>query len=214
VRGRHRSNRQHLTRRKLQRMSTRIREFRKLRGMTLNSLAQQVGTTAQTIQRLETENMTVSLDWLERIADVFRIPAAALLVTDTTASVPVLGDLDADLWVQPPRPQDPATTLSLVISAPNPVAVRVTSDIHSDLPVRNYDAGMLLIGGRIDLDKETSFEPRESLVGTANGRVYLDHLACSEGIVASAEQELRGFSEPARRDISWIAPLLMSVRYF
>ena len=76
-------------------MSTRIREFRKLRGMTLNYLAQKVGTTAQTIQRLETGNMTVSLDWLQRIADVFGLPAAALLVTDTTSSVPVLGDLAA-----------------------------------------------------------------------------------------------------------------------
>ena len=58
-------------------MSTRIREFRKLRGMTLQYLAQKVGTTAQTIQRLETGNMTVSLDWLRRIADVYGVPAAA-----------------------------------------------------------------------------------------------------------------------------------------
>ena len=46
-------------------MQTRIREFRKLRGMTLKELADKIKTTPQTVQRLETANMTVSMEWLE-----------------------------------------------------------------------------------------------------------------------------------------------------
>ena len=52
-------------------MKTRIREFRKERRWTLQDLARQVGTTAQTVQRLETANMTVSTDWLERFGEAF-----------------------------------------------------------------------------------------------------------------------------------------------
>ena len=40
-------------------MQTRIRELRKRRGMTLQQVADIVRTTPQTVQRLETANMTV-----------------------------------------------------------------------------------------------------------------------------------------------------------
>ena len=60
-------------------MTTRIREIRRRRGLTLQALAEKVGTTPQTIQRLETNNMTVSVDWLLRIADALNLSAADLL---------------------------------------------------------------------------------------------------------------------------------------
>lgn len=58
---------------------TLIRERRKLLGMTLRQLAEATGTTPQTIQRLETGNMTVSLEWMDKIAHALDTDPAKLL---------------------------------------------------------------------------------------------------------------------------------------
>lgn len=77
-------------------MKTRIREFRKERRWTLQELARRVNTTAQTVQRLETENMTVSTDWLERFGDAFNIDPVQLLISPERSNPPVLGDIGPD----------------------------------------------------------------------------------------------------------------------
>lgn len=41
--------------------------------MTLLQLAQRCGTTPQTIQRLETANMTMSLEWLEKLCSALDV---------------------------------------------------------------------------------------------------------------------------------------------
>jgi transcriptional regulator with XRE-family HTH domain len=196
-------------------MSTRIREFRKLHGMTLQTLAQKVGTTAQTIQRLETGNMTVSLDWLTRIADVFKVPAAALLVSDTTASVPILGDLNAAGEVMPPASSDPAAMLSLVIAAPHPVAVHVGETVQSRSTERAYTAGSWLIGGKVDLDPELAMVPKDCLVASINGRISLQRAAIDKGkvVFTPATDKIGRIAELAT-EVAWIAPVLMAVRYF
>jgi transcriptional regulator with XRE-family HTH domain len=196
-------------------MSTRIREFRKLHGMTLQTLAQKVGTTAQTIQRLETGNMTVSLDWLTRIADVFKVPAAVLLVSDTTASVPVLGDLYATGKVTPPADGDRATALSLVIATPHPVAIHVGETTRSRSTDRSYAAGSWLIGGKADLDPDLAMGPRDCIVASINGRISLQRAAIDKGkVVFEPASEPAGFSEELATEVAWIAPVLMAVRYF
>ena len=195
-------------------MSTRIREFRKLRGMTLQHLAQKVGTTAQTIQRLETDNMTVSLDWLQRIAEVFGMPAAALLVTDKTASVAVLGDLDGAGEVTLADPAGPSTTLSLVIAAPHPVAVRVVAAISTPETNRSFDDGTLLICGKIEVDPAHSFEPRDCLVAYRDGKIRFCSVSIEAGVVSIIAQRPKGSRTPGDGSVEWIAPLLMAVRFF
>jgi transcriptional regulator with XRE-family HTH domain len=61
-------------------ITTQIRAVRKARGFTLKDLANAIGTTPQTVQRLETANMTVSLEWLQRIADALGIQPHLLLI--------------------------------------------------------------------------------------------------------------------------------------
>ena len=60
-------------------MQTRLRELRKQRGMTLHQLAELIGTTPQTVQRLETATMRVSTDWLERFAKAFGVSPQDLI---------------------------------------------------------------------------------------------------------------------------------------
>ena len=62
-------------------MITRIREVRRARGMTLDEVAQACNppTTPQTIGRLETGTRTVSLIWLNRIAEALGVDASDLV---------------------------------------------------------------------------------------------------------------------------------------
>ena len=62
-------------------MITRIREVRRARGMTLDDVAQACSppTTPQTIGRLETGTRTVSIGWLNRIAEALGVEASDLV---------------------------------------------------------------------------------------------------------------------------------------
>ena len=193
-------------------MSTRIREFRKLRGMTLQYLAQKVGMTAQTIQRLETGNMTVSLDWLCRIADVFGMPAAALLVTDTTASVPIVGDVNARGDVVIASPAAPVRTLSLVVATPTPIAVRVSETIGP------FTVDTVLIANKLEFDPDVLIEQRACIIGLKSGRTIVRQVSCSADGVVFLGLGLPTTPADAGADdvsaIDWVAPIVMAVRYF
>jgi transcriptional regulator with XRE-family HTH domain len=62
-------------------MFTRIREVRRARKMTLDDVARACSppTTPQTIGRLETGTRTVSIAWLNRIADALGVEASELV---------------------------------------------------------------------------------------------------------------------------------------
>jgi transcriptional regulator with XRE-family HTH domain len=62
----------------------RARELRKASGLTLKDIALRMGTTPQTVQRLETGSMTISLDWLEAFAAALGIPVILFFVTPGT----------------------------------------------------------------------------------------------------------------------------------
>ena len=78
-------------------MITRIREVRRARGMTLDDVAKacQPATTPQTIGRLETGTRTVSVGWLNRIADALGVEAADLVDHPDRAELPVVAVLGA-----------------------------------------------------------------------------------------------------------------------
>lgn len=77
-------------------MINRIRDVRKARGLTLDEVARRCEppTTAQTIGRLETGTRTLSLDWLNRIADALGVDSAALLSLPDQEELPVAAILD------------------------------------------------------------------------------------------------------------------------
>lgn len=64
---------------------THIRRIRQDRRLTLKDLATALKTTPQTVQRLETGGMTISAEWLYRIAKVLDVPVTDLLVPPTSA---------------------------------------------------------------------------------------------------------------------------------
>lgn len=72
-------------------MITRIREVRRAQGMTLNDVARRCEppTTAQTIGRLETGTRTVSVGWLNRIAQALEVEAQDLVEGGESAELKV-----------------------------------------------------------------------------------------------------------------------------
>jgi transcriptional regulator with XRE-family HTH domain len=185
-------------------MATRIREFRKLRNMTLQHLALKVGTTAQTIQRLETDNMTVSLDWLERIAVVFGVPAAALLMTEETKGIPVVGDVNAAGQVVPAAP--PLRGLNLVIAAADPIAIRTKELVRTTASDRVFETDTMLIGGKIERDVDTAVDLQDCIVAFVDGRIVLCRAGVTGGRIVLDDKVVGG-------ETDWIAPLLLTVRY-
>jgi transcriptional regulator with XRE-family HTH domain len=94
-------------------MITRIREVRRARGLTLDDVARRCkpATTPQTIGRLETGTRTVSIGWLNRIAEALGVEAQDLVGADEQTELKVaaiLGPAGAaapkkTLIVVPPR---------------------------------------------------------------------------------------------------------------
>ena len=54
-------------------VAARLRRFRRARKLTLDAVAEQIGTSPQTVQRLETGNMTLSVEWFLRLCRVYEI---------------------------------------------------------------------------------------------------------------------------------------------
>lgn len=79
-------------------MITRIREVRKAKKLTLDDVAKacKPPTTAQTVGRLETGMRTVSVGWLNRIAEALGVDASDLVDHPESAKLPVLCEVGAD----------------------------------------------------------------------------------------------------------------------
>ncbi|MFM9827269.1 MAG: helix-turn-helix domain-containing protein [Sphingomonas sp.] len=103
-------------------MITAIRQMRRAKGMTLQDVAAACNppTTAQTIGRLETGARTVSVAWLNRIAEALGVTAADLVKLPERADIPVAATLEAN------GAHAPKYATSLAAPAPRPGMVAVT----------------------------------------------------------------------------------------
>ena len=155
-------------------MITRIREVRRARGMTLDDVARrcQPPTTPQTIGRLETGTRTVSVGWLNRIAEALGVEAQDLVQGGDTAELKVAAVLGPggavaprrSAIVVPPRVDDNLIALTVAGSvgdyrsgdeiwcqtlAPDDYAQALNRDVLVPRP-----AGRFLFGRLINRDEE------------------------------------------------------------
>ena len=155
-------------------MITRIREVRRARAMTLDDVARRCNppTTPQTIGRLETGTRTVSVGWLNRIAQALGVEAQDLVQGGDTAELKVaavLGPRGAvaprrSAIVVPPRIDDGQVALTVAGSvgdyrsgdeiwcqtlAPEDYAQALNCDVLVPRP-----AGRFLFGRLINRDEE------------------------------------------------------------
>jgi transcriptional regulator with XRE-family HTH domain len=187
-------------------MPTKIRDIRKSRGLTLQALADRVGTTAQTIQRLETGNMTVSVDWLTRIGNALDLAPAQLLLGPSGPSIPVLGSLlsTGQVTVEPTAKQPP---LRLDVPAPDPVAVALKDRLGP------YEPGTMLIASRLTRGVHKEADGRDCLVETVDGRLLFRRIVHNRGgPSAFVPYETRAAIE-RNLAIAWLAPVVLAIRY-
>ena len=106
-------------------MITRIREVRRARGMTLDEVARACDppTTPQTVGRLETGTRTVSVGWLNRIANALKVDAQDLVEGGDAAEIRVAAVIGAAGATAPRRaaivvpPRSSADQVAVTVSA-------------------------------------------------------------------------------------------------
>ncbi|MEM7426903.1 MAG: helix-turn-helix transcriptional regulator [Pseudomonadota bacterium] len=149
-------------------METRIREIRREKGWTLQDLAERIGTTAQTVQRLETQNMTVSTDWLEKFGEAFGVDPVSLFGEPGRSAGKIRGVISGDGTISAPSGQHRDTILIDPAICRNPLV------FWAQEPVGTFRAGAyiaveMLEGRNIDnalgLDAVVAFAEEDLVFG-------------------------------------------------
>lgn len=149
-------------------MITAIREVRRAKGMTLDDVARACvpPTTAQTIGRLETGTRTVSVGWLNRIADALGVAAADLVALPDRPDIAVAAILDAN-GAHAPRH---AAVLAPFAPAPGMVGISVAASLG------DYRAGDSIWCETLDPARFGQALNRDVLVPRAAGRFVFGRL--------------------------------------
>jgi len=180
-------------------MQTRIRYLRKMRGWTLQQLADQVGTTAQTIQRLETSNMTVSMDWLQKVADAFKVKPV------TARDIPFLGTIAADACLKQAKTKESA--ISIDAPADDPVAVKIDDDIGP------YTSGTILIADRLSGFDITNALGQDVLAALHSDLIVLCRLIKGSGENYTLVPILAGETIRYDQPLKWVGRIVMRIAY-
>lgn len=186
-------------------MNTRIRELRKRGGLTLQQLADLVGTTAQTVQRLETANMTVSTDWLERFADAFGVHAADLIAGGPNRSIQWLGSLNGEGDLASAGGPE---SFAVDVPALDPLAVRVAQAIGP------YSAGTILIVNRLKGKDVANGHGADCLAALDNGPVLLRRVIAGQDGTVTLVPLTMGQDVMYDQRVAWLGRIVMAVQYF
>jgi len=189
-------------------MQTRIRELRKRLGFTLQYVATRTGTTPQTIQRLETGHMSVSLAWLQRIAPVLEVHVADLIDHRNVQRIPFLGEFGSDTVLKPDAAKKLLDPVVFDIPARDPIAIKLAARSNC------YEAGSILIADRLAAEAHETALDRDCIVALVRGGVVLRRVV--RGIDDTITLVGLEMSTRTQHNVrpTWIAPIIMAVRYF
>lgn len=114
----------------------RIADFRIQKNLTLQALAERVGTTKSQIDKLEKGERRLTVDWLQRIADALNLPVTSFFAPDASAPLTnALSDAALSLYEAPPLQRDPSSLRPAIaegIALP-PLPVHGRSDPLTDM---------------------------------------------------------------------------------
>ncbi|TXC72180.1 helix-turn-helix transcriptional regulator [Sphingomonas ginsenosidivorax] len=185
-------------------MITAIREVRRAKGMTLDAVARACvpPTTAQTVGRLETGTRTVSVGWLNRIADALGVTAADLVTLPDRADLPVAALLDAD-GVRAPRR---ATAAIPPQPMPGQIAVTVTGSTG------DYRSGDEIWCEPLGAEAFADARNRDVLVPRPAGRFVFGRLIDLDGTAVTIAPPGSGSVPQTIIDPAWIGRAVRLVR--
>jgi len=147
-------------------LHARLREIRKAKGLTLQQVAERIKpepTTAQTIGRLETGVRTLTLDWVQRIAEAMDVDPGELLSLPKGGDVVIDGSVAASGAVA--DRQEGVFAARLI--AREPMAVRISENMGQ------YRAGDVVVCERLERENWHRIAGGDALVADADGRRYL-----------------------------------------
>lgn len=185
-------------------MITCIREVRRAKGLTLQDVASRCKppTTPQTIGRLETGMRTVSVGWLNRIANALGVEAADLVQLPDRADLPVAAILNGSEAHAPRRE-------AVVVPAqatPNLVAMLVEAGIG------DYRSGDEIWCERLAPDNYTRALNRDVLVPRPAGRFIFGRLIGREAGKLLVLPLGAGARQQVITDPAWAAVAVRLVR--
>lgn len=185
-------------------MITAIREVRRAKGLTLEDVASRCvpPTTAQTIGRLETGTRTVSVGWLNRIADALGVDAADLVTLPDRPEIAVAAILDG-AGVQAPRREGHVTPPR---AEPDMVAVTVAGGIG------DYRSGDEIWCRRFAPEQFGAALNRDVLVPRPAGRYLFGRLIGREDGKLHLLPLGAGARQQVVTDPPWIAAAVQLVR--
>lgn len=187
-------------------MITAIREVRRAKGLTLDDVAKRCkpATTAQTIGRLETGTRTVSVGWLNRIADALGVEASDLV------KLPMRPDLSVAALVGPDGARAPRQPAVVIAPQPAPDLIAVIAEAS----VGDYRAGDEIWCERLAPDAFSTALNRDVLVPRPAGRFAFGRLLGREEGKIHLLPLGPGARQQVYADPAWIARAVRLVRAF
>jgi len=187
-------------------VAARLRQYRKARNKTLRELALALGTTPQTVARLETGRTTISLEWLFKFCAELEVDPVTLLQGNADA-VPILGTVGRTKTVEY-IPRDNQMPVALAPYSRGQLAVRLSTDLA------HFNKGDILIACPVDHLSGEDGDWGHCLVSSAeHSALRLMHVFQDKNgdwILISPDQD--GEIELADR-ITWLAQVVSLVRY-
>lgn len=185
-------------------MLSRIREVRKAKGLTLAEVAEKCDppTTAQTIGRLETGTRTLSIDWLNRMAQALDVDSAELVRLPEQQAIDVAAVLKSDGCQAPTKAEE----ILVPSIGGNSVAMRVSAAIGE------YRAGDELWLERLESDDFAGALNLDILVPRPAGRfIFARLLGREDGRLHLLPLEA-GARQQVVNDPPWIAKAIRLIR--
>lgn len=185
-------------------MMTCIREVRRAKGMTLADVAAACSppTTPQTVGRLETGTRTVSVGWLNRIADALGVTAADLVHLPARAELPVVALLDRS------GAEAPAKPMQVTAPQPDPGAIALVVEEG----VGDYRAGDVIWCDRLEPAHFGQALNRDIVAPRPTGRFAFGRLIQREGGKLLLLPPASGSRQTLLNDPPWIAVARRVVR--
>ncbi|MEQ7874555.1 helix-turn-helix transcriptional regulator [Sphingomonas sp. ASV193] len=186
-------------------MITRIREVRKAKKLTLDDVAARCvpPTTPQTIGRLETGTRTVSVGWLNRIADALGVDASELVATARSTDLAVAAVLGASGQAVAPR-------RAQLLVPPKPAAGMMALSVAAS--IGDYRAGDEIWLEPLDPAHYGRALNRDVLVPRPAGRFLFGRMIDRDGGKALILPFGAGARQQVVTDPAWLAVAVRLVR--
>jgi len=187
-------------------LHNRIRQVRKSKGLTQGQLARLVGSTAATISRLETTDMTLSTKWVERLGVALDIQPGDLLITPNhTMHIPNLGTLD-DAGIVQNRTTPSHQIAPLQLFFENTLCASLSADIGP------YKANDHIVARLVSYEQLRALIGKDCLFCDPTGAIHLRKLLAIEDTMLTLEAITTQTPIFHIGPFDWIAVLVFSIR--